>query len=70
MICEEKEMKINMELVDVIKQEESKIAHQHGLENFKDIDRGEVTSRANGDILKTLAELEKNTGSGTHSLNE
>lgn len=62
MVCEEKKMKINMELVDEIKQEESKIAHQHGLDDFKDIDRGEVTSRANGDILKTLAELDKSNG--------
>ena len=63
-------MKINMELVDEIKQEESKIARQHGLDDFKDIDRGEVTSRANGDILKTLAELDKTSKTGARSLNE
>ncbi|MDD3168968.1 MAG: small, acid-soluble spore protein, alpha/beta type [Eubacteriales bacterium] len=35
----------------------SEIAHQYGVEDFEDIDRGKVSSRANGDIARTLVEL-------------
>ena len=54
-------MKINMQLVDEVIQRESEIAQQHGVENFEEIDRGRVTSRANGDILRTLDELNQKT---------
>lgn len=35
----------------------SEIASQYGVDNFEDIDRGAVTSRANGDLVRTLVEL-------------
>ncbi|MGI6730624.1 MAG: small, acid-soluble spore protein, alpha/beta type [Anaerovoracaceae bacterium] len=38
----------------------SEIASQYGVENFEDIDRGDLTSRANGDITRTLVELAEN----------
>lgn len=36
---------------------ESEIAHLFGADDFEEIDRGQVTSRANGDIVLTLEEL-------------
>ena len=43
----------------------SEIADQYGVTDFEDIDRGKVTSRANGDIIRTLDELaEKAATSG------
>lgn len=43
----------------------SEIADQYGVTDFEDIDRGKVTSRANGDIIRTLDELaEKAVTSG------
>jgi|GEM_PF-5191220 len=52
-------MKINMELVNEIKDKEAEMAHLYDVEKFPDIDRGKVTSRANGDIIKTLEELDR-----------
>lgn len=40
-----------------IKRLESEIARLYGADEFEEIDRGKVTSRANGDIVLTLEEL-------------
>ncbi|MDD4122017.1 MAG: small, acid-soluble spore protein, alpha/beta type [Eubacteriales bacterium] len=40
-----------------IKRIKSEIANQYGAASFEDIDRGNMTSRANGDIIRTLVEL-------------
>jgi hypothetical protein len=36
---------------------ETEIAHLFGVDDFEELDRGKVTSRANGDIVLTLEEL-------------
>lgn len=41
---------------------ESEIARLYGVDDFDDIDRGKVTSRSNGDIVKTLDELAEKKG--------
>jgi len=43
-----------------IERAKSEIASQYGVENFEDIDRGNVTSRANGNIVRTLVEMAEN----------
>ncbi len=42
-----------------IERMKSEIANQYGVKDFDDIDRGKVTSRANGDIVNTLVELKE-----------
>ncbi|MDD4564379.1 MAG: small, acid-soluble spore protein, alpha/beta type [Eubacteriales bacterium] len=39
----------------------SEIANQYGAAAFEDIDRGEMTSRENGDITRTLVALAEET---------
>jgi hypothetical protein len=53
-------MKLSLRQNAEIMRIESEIAHLYGVDNFEDIDRGKVTSRSNGDIVKTLTELAKN----------
>jgi hypothetical protein len=50
-------MKLSLRQNAEIDRMKSEIAHQYGVEDFEDIDRGKVTSRANGDITRTLVEL-------------
>lgn len=40
-----------------IQRAKSEIANQYGAANFDDLDRGNITSRANGDIVRTLVEM-------------
>jgi len=53
-------MKLTLQENAIIKRAKSEIANEYGVESFEDIDRGNVTSRANGDIVKTLVELSNN----------
>ncbi|MBR0597155.1 small, acid-soluble spore protein, alpha/beta type [Sinanaerobacter chloroacetimidivorans] len=50
-------MNLTLQQEAIIKRVKSEIAHQYGVKDFDDIDRGKVTSRANGDIVKTIAEM-------------
>ena len=50
-------MKLSLRQNAVIERMKSEIAGQYGVDDFEDIDRGQVTSRANGDIARTLVEL-------------
>ncbi len=50
-------MKLTFRQNAEIERMKSEIAHQYGVKDFRDIDRGKVTSRSNGDIEKTLVEL-------------
>jgi len=50
-------MKLSLRQNAEIERMKSEIAYQYGVEDFEDIDRGKVTSRANGDIVSTLEEL-------------
>lgn len=50
-------MKLSLRHNAEIDRMKSEIAHQYGLEDFEDIDRGKVSSRSNGDIERTLVEL-------------
>lgn len=52
-------MKLSLRQNAEIERMKSEIAHQYGVEDFEDIDRGQVTSRSNGDIVRTLTELER-----------
>jgi len=52
-------MKLNFRQNAVIQRMKSEIASQYGVDDFEDIDRGKVTSRSNGDIVKTLIELDE-----------
>lgn len=52
-------MKLTLRQDAEIKRMKSEIAGQYGVSDFEDIDRGKVTSRANGDIVSTLIELEE-----------
>ncbi len=45
-----------LENVD-IKKLKSEIAAEYGVADFDDIDRGNLTSRANGDITRALVEM-------------
>ena len=40
-----------------VKKMKMEIAEEYGVKDFKDIDRGNLTSRANGDITRTLVEM-------------
>ncbi len=40
-----------------VKKMKTEIAKEYGVTDFKDIDRGNLTSRANGDITRTLVEM-------------
>ena len=40
-----------------IERAKSTIANQYGVTDFENIDRGEVSSRSNGDITRTLVEM-------------
>ena len=40
-----------------IERMKSEIAQQYRVATFDDIDRGEITSRANGDIIRALVEI-------------
>ncbi len=50
-------MKLSLKQNAEIERMKSEIAHQYGVKDFEDIDRGKVTSRSNGDITRTLVEL-------------
>ena len=50
-------MKLSLRQNAEIMRLESEIAHLYGTDDFEEIDRGKVTSRANGDIVLTLEEL-------------
>ncbi|HVI42097.1 MAG TPA: small, acid-soluble spore protein, alpha/beta type [Anaerovoracaceae bacterium] len=50
-------MKLSLRQNAEIKRMKTEIAQQYGVEDFEDIDRGKVTSRSNGDIVKTLVEM-------------
>ena len=50
-------MKLSLRQNAEIERMKSEIAHQYGVEDFEDIDRGRVSSRSNGDIARTLVEL-------------
>jgi hypothetical protein len=50
-------MKLSLKQNAEIDRMKSEIAHQYGVDDFEDIDRGKVSSRSNGDIARTLAEL-------------
>ena len=50
-------MKLSLRQNAQIKRMESEIARLYGLDDFEEIDRGQVTSRSNGDIVLTLEEL-------------
>lgn len=50
-------MKLTLRQNAEIERMKSEIAHQYGVKDFEEIDRGKVTSRSNGDIEKTLVEL-------------
>ena len=50
-------MKLSLRQNAEIMRLESEIAHLYGTDDFEKIDRGKVTSRANGDIVLTLEEL-------------
>jgi hypothetical protein len=52
-------MKLSLRQDAEIQRMKSEIAGQYGVSDFEDIDRGKVTSRANGDIVSTLIELEE-----------
>ncbi len=55
-------MKVNRGQNAEIMRTESEIARLYGVKDFEEIDRGKVTSRANGDIVKTLDELAEKKG--------
>jgi len=50
-------MKLTLNQNAEILRMESEIARLYGVNDFEEIDRGKITSRANGDIVKTLDEL-------------
>lgn len=50
-------MKLTLQENAIINRAKTEVANQYGVENFEDIDRGNITSRANGDIVKTLVEM-------------
>ena len=50
-------MKLSLRQNAEINRMKTEIAQQYGVEDFEDIDRGKVTSRSNGDIVKTLVEM-------------
>lgn len=39
----------------------SEIANKYGVVDFEDVDRGNITSRDNGNIIRTLVELAEET---------
>jgi len=57
-------MKLSLRHNAEIDRMKSEIAHQYGVKDFDDIDRGKVTSRSNGDIKSTLAELAERISDG------
>lgn len=50
-------MKLTLQENAVIDRAKTEIANEYGVENFEDIDRGNVSSRSNGDITRTLVEM-------------
>ncbi|MEL7657281.1 MAG: small, acid-soluble spore protein, alpha/beta type [Bacillota bacterium] len=52
-------MKLSLRHNAAIERMKSEIASQYGVNDFEDIDRAKVTSRSNGDIVKTLKELDE-----------
>ncbi len=50
-------MKRNQSKTGDIKKMKAEIAEEYGVADFEDIDRGSLTSRANGDITRTLVEM-------------
>lgn len=50
-------MKLSLRQNAIIERMKSEIASQYRVKSFDDIDRGEVTSRSNGDIARTIVEL-------------
>lgn len=57
-------MKLSLRQNAEIMRMETEIAHLFGVDDFEEIDRGKVTSRANGDIVLTLEELAEKKASG------
>ena len=50
-------MKLTLQENAVIDRAKAEIASEYGVEDFEDIDRGNVSSRANGDLTRTLVEM-------------
>jgi hypothetical protein len=50
-------MNMSIRLNAEIERMKSEIARMYGVDDFDEIDRGKVTSSANGDIARTLLEL-------------
>ena len=59
-------MKLSLRQNAEIERMKSEIAHQYGVKDFEDIDRGKVSSRSNGDIARTLVELAERKLPGTN----
>lgn len=57
-------MKLSLRQNAEIMRLESEIAGLYGVDDFENIDRGKVTSRANGDIVLTLEELAAKKAAG------
>lgn len=57
-------MKLSLKQNAQIRRMESEIARLYGVDDFEDIDRGKVSSRANGDIVETLDELAERKSPG------
>ncbi|NLY71194.1 MAG: small, acid-soluble spore protein, alpha/beta type [Clostridiales bacterium] len=43
--------------INQIERMKQEMAREYGVANFEDIDRGSLTSRANGNIIRTLIEM-------------
>lgn len=50
-------MKLDESQIADVKKKKTEIAAEYGVNDFEDIDRGNVTSRSNGDITRTLVEM-------------
>lgn len=50
-------MKLDESQADEVKKLKTEIASIYGVKDFEDIDRGNVSSRANGSITRTLVEM-------------
>lgn len=61
-------MKLSLRQNAEIMRMESEIAHLYGADDFEELDRGKVTSRANGDIVLTLEELAAKKAYGPNTL--
>jgi hypothetical protein len=52
-------MKLDQSQIAEVKKKKTEIAREYGAADFEDIDRGEVTSRSNGNITRALVEMEE-----------